>query len=310
MSAELTTVQSIIDALFRFYIPDIYTIAENTDGFIEIKSKVNNISCGNLKFNIENKYIRVVFIDKCDTSGTQFLDYLELFAREYKYNISLMDVSTINVNNNEISLSRLKMLTTGQSWYNLKGYKSEQYDVEISHNLAFIHRPVEDLREIIVRGVNMDRENELRQNSIEYLTSQNIRYSKHLSELNQLKINKNLEKIKNNENVLRDIDQKYELMVELFDTIVVKTQDMTIQEFFIEIKNKLGSYTPHQITWVSNVINKYMFPYLLYNIELTNQINKGGGKRRKYNSKRYKYKYKIPTRKYKKPTRKYNKHKK
>ena len=129
MSKELTTVQNIINALSEFYTTGIYTVVEDKDtDDIVITSKEKNTFCGSLKFNNENKYIRVEFINKCDTSGTQFLEYLELFAIKYNYNILLMDRSTINVNNNKINLSHLKILTKGQSWYNSKGYKSDHYD--------------------------------------------------------------------------------------------------------------------------------------------------------------------------------------
>ena len=286
MNTELTTVQSIKTALTAFFTNDIYTITDDA-GYIIITSNLTQLLCGQLIFTVESKHIYLGYLSKCDTSGTQFLDYLELFARKYNYNITLMDASTITEYN--IDLSRLKILINGESWYNSKGYKSDDYENEIKLNLLFINKPVKDLIEILRKGVIADKEKELDQNSIESLTNRNSVYSKHPANKKlQERIAQNLEKIENNEQILRDIEQKYEQIMNetltIFETIVVKSEDMTIQQFFIEINKQLQQQglDVNYMMWLARVVNNYTRPYIRYNTNLTNRINKtSGGKCRK-----------------------------
>ena len=224
-----------------------------------------------------------------------------------------MDTSTIT--DYKVSLSRLKILTKGQSWYNSKGYKSENYETEIIRNLAFITKQIGDLGKILVRGVNTDRDDELHQNSVDYLKSRNSIYNSYpRTGLIQNIVDANVEKIKNNEEILRGITEKYDQLrmetLEIFETIIVKTEDMTIQQFFIEINTGLNpfTYTVPQINWIFRVVNIYIRPYLQYDINLILQIvpDNGLGKNKRYKSKKDKDKSKKD--KDKKHTRKSKKH--
>jgi len=63
--------------------------------------------------------------------------------------IKLEDGSSINVcagqnsSGMNIDLRYLKILTTGESWYNSFGYKSVNHDANVAHNAAIINKPMD-----------------------------------------------------------------------------------------------------------------------------------------------------------------------
>ena len=56
--------------------------------------------------------------------------------------IYLDDESSINVCTVPLQLRYLKILTTGQSWYNSIGYKSFEHDADVAHNARIINTPM------------------------------------------------------------------------------------------------------------------------------------------------------------------------
>ena len=72
--------------------------------------------------------------------------------------IKLEDGSSINVcagqnsSGMNIDLRYLKILTTGESWYNSFGYKSLDHDANVAHNAAIINKPMDWLlSELVVQ---------------------------------------------------------------------------------------------------------------------------------------------------------------
>ena len=59
--------------------------------------------------------------------------------------VTLMDASNIMICDISISLAQLKILTTGQSWYNHFGYKTKSHDANVAHNEVIINTPVDDV---------------------------------------------------------------------------------------------------------------------------------------------------------------------
>ena len=56
--------------------------------------------------------------------------------------IKLEDGSSIHVCTVDIDLRYLKILTTGESWYNSFGYKSLDHDANVAHNANIINKPM------------------------------------------------------------------------------------------------------------------------------------------------------------------------
>ena len=72
--------------------------------------------------------------------------------------IKLEDGSSINVcagqnsSGMNIDLRYLKILTTGESWYNSFGYKSANHDANVAHNAVIINKPMDKLlSELVVQ---------------------------------------------------------------------------------------------------------------------------------------------------------------
>ena len=59
--------------------------------------------------------------------------------------IKLEDGSSIHVCTVDIDLRYLKILTTGESWYNSFGYKSVNHDANVAHNAGIINKPMDEL---------------------------------------------------------------------------------------------------------------------------------------------------------------------
>ena len=59
--------------------------------------------------------------------------------------IKLEDGSSIHVCTVDIDLRYLKILTTGESWYNSFGYKSANHDANVAHNAVIINKPMHEL---------------------------------------------------------------------------------------------------------------------------------------------------------------------
>ena len=59
--------------------------------------------------------------------------------------IKLEDGSSIHVCTVDIDLRYLKILTTGESWYNSFGYKSVNHDANVDHNAVIINKPMDEL---------------------------------------------------------------------------------------------------------------------------------------------------------------------
>jgi hypothetical protein len=92
-------------------------------------------------------FIYISSIEKCgNISGSELLKMFDTLAERMsniKY-IELTDVSQIKICGKPISLYILKILTTGQSWYNKHGYFSKHHTAEIGHNESIINKPYEE----------------------------------------------------------------------------------------------------------------------------------------------------------------------
>lgn len=121
------------------YENEEYNHEEYTGEIVRMQIKTDELLCFDLSFFDE--YIYINTLDKCGISGTESLEKIEKLAEmlnakfdemlpkmsriEY---IELLDSSHIKICDSELQLSILKLLTTGQTWYNSKGYFSKQQD--------------------------------------------------------------------------------------------------------------------------------------------------------------------------------------
>jgi hypothetical protein len=110
-------------------------------------------------------FIYISSIEKCgNISGSELLKMFDTLAERMsniKY-IGLEDVSQIKICGKPISLYILKILTTGQSWYNKHGYFSKHHTDEIGHNESIINKPYEEFIDIVYKEEEEERNKGIR----------------------------------------------------------------------------------------------------------------------------------------------------
>lgn len=101
-------------------------------------------------FIIYPDHIYIEALHKCGTTtGNNLLEKFDILASEIPNMtyIRLDDDSNIQICGREIKLYTLKILTTGQSWYNSKGYVSDNNDDQKTVNARIINMPYEEFRD-------------------------------------------------------------------------------------------------------------------------------------------------------------------
>ena len=135
-------------------IPDETTIEiirrvfSGKDINIENTTKIHISDCASFIIYPDHIYIKA--LHKCGTTtGNELLKLFDILASEIP-NITyviLDDESNIELCGHKIKLYTLKILTTGQSWYNSKGYVSDNNDDQKTVNARIINTPYEEFRD-------------------------------------------------------------------------------------------------------------------------------------------------------------------
>ena len=124
-----------------------------SDGSIEIKNGDEVCLVYNIVYDTlnERNWIHISSIRKCSDSESltreaiQKVEDSAISNKDSIKSIHLEDDSTINVCGVPLPLHYLKILTTGQSWYNSIGYKSSEHDDDVAHNARIINTPMNQL---------------------------------------------------------------------------------------------------------------------------------------------------------------------
>ena len=96
------------------------------------------------------RILKVSGVFKCqgdERKGASLMRLIDRLAESIPFveYVTLMDASNIMICDISISLAQLKILTTGQSWYNHFGYKTKRHDANVAHNEVIINTPVDDV---------------------------------------------------------------------------------------------------------------------------------------------------------------------
>ena len=96
------------------------------------------------------RILKVSAVFKCqgdERKGASLMRLIDRLAESIPFveYITLMDASNIMICDISISLAQLKILTTGQSWYNHFGYKTKSHDANVAHNEVIINTSVDDV---------------------------------------------------------------------------------------------------------------------------------------------------------------------
>ena len=96
------------------------------------------------------RILKVSGVFKCqgdERTGASLMRLIDRLAESIPFveYITLMDSSNIRICDVSISLAQLKILTTGQSWYNHFGYKTKWHDANVAHNAVIINTLIDDI---------------------------------------------------------------------------------------------------------------------------------------------------------------------
>jgi hypothetical protein len=137
-----------IEIIRRVFSGKDINITNETE--IHISEKGGKDDCDCVLFIIYPDHIYIKALHKCGTTtGNELLKLIDKLAETIP-NITyviLDDNSNIQICGREIKLYTLKILTTGQSWYNSKGYVSDNNYDQKTVNARIINMPYEEFRD-------------------------------------------------------------------------------------------------------------------------------------------------------------------
>ena len=110
-----------------------------------------------LKLTIHKDSIHVDLVAQCDNigSGTDALKGIVRAAKALEIpKITLVDASSIQYGWIGVDLAMLRILMTGQSWYNKQGFVSDDYEAEKVHNAAIIKMKFEKFLQLLEDKAN------------------------------------------------------------------------------------------------------------------------------------------------------------
>jgi hypothetical protein len=143
------SIQNIISTVFT---PDVFDITQESKKRYNITSKQTGKLC--IHFTVYAHHIYVGELSKKCISGSKTLEKIENVAKLLNINeIHLQDGSHLDferchVNEDDrtfiINLKLLNILSSGQSFYNKRGYKNDMYDTNYRNNTKIINMQIND----------------------------------------------------------------------------------------------------------------------------------------------------------------------
>ena len=138
-----------ITILQKYFNPTHFNVQETSPGLLLVYSNNNAVNpC--LELRIHRNLMKVEYVNKCNDriSGTQLLNIISNFAKDNGTitTIELHDTSKLSnlCYQYDFPLYILYILSTGKSWYNTYGYKSVNYEEEVSHNARLLNMPMDE----------------------------------------------------------------------------------------------------------------------------------------------------------------------
>ena len=313
--------EATIEIIRRVFSPKIITIEDKK--LIKIIDLESHNICGS--FVIYPDYIYIKRLDKCgSTSGTELLQMYDTLAQQLpniKY-IELEDRSEIEICKQKINLYILKILTTGQSWYNSKGYFSKNYESERSHNESIINKPYEEFIDTVYKK---DLELFTDENSIEEYKKHIERHKKIVSDITNKSKRNTLYKFEesskqNSEQKILEYQDKIDHYDDRLINNYIQEQEAEINigiRLFPDVNKSVKDYfnyvwrditsnirekgcdeeTVEKCKWLSKFINKgenfEILPYFFGSLKkmvIREESGKGGAKIKRIKTKRNKSK--------------------
>ena len=195
--------------------------------------------------NITIDYFKSFHNGKQIISGTRLLNKFKTLGKilDVQY-IGLFDVSHKQINNCKFDLSKLEILTgtTAQSWYNSKGFVSDNYTKIVEHNTRQRNRLFKNIIEEIKQKMKLKEANEVELLDNYVTTLCSLVSSKHYPDCLELTLYQ-VFRILKNKYLLKDL-QYYKLSTEECQSInFIITQ---LEKYIIKYEKKLKYTIPSQ----------------------------------------------------------------
>jgi len=218
----------------------------------------------------------IMYIDtlsKCIVSGTDTLNKMNSLAKELGMReLHLADGSSINDCGVNVSLSKLLILATGESWYNKMGYKSENDDIEKEVNEEIRKRNV---NQFITECIEAERQRlKKRKPLIRYertLSGLTENYEKEENSEKRERLHQDIDKLRqriaeyNEEEEHDKIDAELNNIQDVFNegTLFTINESMTVQDYFQNVNSQLKAMASSDD---STKCDKFRFASKLLNI--------------------------------------------
>jgi hypothetical protein len=157
-SDEYSHLEALVKTVFSNELGfDVTRYVREEDGnpAFEIRNGSRETPCLDISFKKDLSQVDIHQLNKCDdfrTGSFLLINVEELLKKIPQCQaIELYDESHIYRCGNVFDLAQLEILKTGQSWYNKRGYKQENYDEETEWNKQQIDIPVSEALKIVAR---------------------------------------------------------------------------------------------------------------------------------------------------------------
>jgi hypothetical protein len=263
----------IIEQTRLLFPEEEFDIVINTYGeeiIYSILNKDEDKTCAT--FREEGGGLHLEGLDKCKLRGGETLDRLAALAKNLgKKHITLDDASKFYECEIRIDIPTLFILATGESWYNKKGYKNTANSRDKKYNdhiikspfMPFISKCLSNLRSINLEEnshetlerkiADLARRIGIVTSMLEDAKDEETRkkwekaLERHTKNIQELQI-----KIENYDEMIAKINQEFDEAIRVFSDSVklneyigaesdsIDVNNMTVQEFFTIIKNRLN----------------------------------------------------------------------
>jgi hypothetical protein len=248
---------------------------DNSD--FSISTLDNNYCIG---FSISRPHnIDIYTLNKCgrNITGTILLEKINILAQKLNIeSISVLDTSNILECSIQISLSTIKILTKGESWYNSLGYKSTHYEYEVNHNNKIINMPYSEFKKKLLtlyieqlKNKNSQKILKLKQSDREQnidkliKSAQKYEFQKYELERKKAEYETYQKQIKEYDTFISTlISEKEKEYTKLIDTTIFSDIDVNsnVKDYFTSIwsqikRNDCNEIIIKQLEWLSNIIS-------------------------------------------------------
>ena len=239
----LPDLKNLNDPIFRFF-------PEGEEGEYKIKIEDSTVKIYNkhnqnnlcIEFVIRDRELSISELHHCGYKGSTNLRKIIGYAKKLNENSKIIDLirlydASYFKEYEDISLDILYILSTGSSWYNYFGFKSNIFDEEIKHNQQFLSMIFTMFLDECIKKII--------KNKLEYyhklynkLNNYRKRNQTKFRNSQLAKLKRNIKKIKSYgiETVIEIISQELDRQKKIF---IEKFGNPNIKELFTQIKKKL-----------------------------------------------------------------------